>query len=235
LQATFKSMEKFALIVAGGSGTRMGAEIPKQFIELCGRPILMHTLERFYFYDVSMKIVLVLPETQFQVWTELCRKHNFQMPHQLVAGGETRFQSVKNGLDTLPPKGIVFIHDGVRPLVSCETIKHCEHATIEKGNALPVMPVVESLRELTNNASRHTDRSRFRLVQTPQTFRLNLIKQAFQLEESPLFTDDASVCEAIGEAINLVEGNPENIKITRPFDLKIAEFLMINLLQEQNS
>ena len=226
MHATFKSMEKFALIVAGGSGTRMGAEIPKQFIPLCGKPILMHTLEQFHNYDASMQLVLVLPSNQFSVWKELCRENNFQIIHQLVAGGNTRFQSVKNGLDTLPENGLVFIHDGVRPLVSQETIAHCEETTRAKGNALPVMPVVESLRELTPEASKHTDRSRFRLVQTPQTFKLNLIKKAFEQEESPLFTDDASVCEAMGETINLVDGNPENIKITRPFDLKIAEFLL---------
>ena len=235
MHATFKSMEKFALIVAGGSGTRMGADIPKQFISVCGKPILMHTLEQFHNYDSNMQLVLVLPSNQFSAWQELCCKNNFQLDHQLVAGGNTRFQSVKNGLDTLPENGIVFIHDGVRPLVSKKTIAHCEETTLTKGNALPVMPVVESLRELTPKASKHTDRSRFRLVQTPQTFKLELIKKAFQQEESPLFTDDASVYEAMGETINLVEGNPENIKITRPFDLKIAEFLLPTLQQKQNS
>lgn len=219
-------MKKFALIVAGGSGTRMGTDIPKQFLELNGKPILMHTIERFVGHDCSFSITVVLPATQFDYWQELCQTHNFTVPHSLVAGGNSRFQSVKNGLNSLPEEGIVFIHDGVRPLVSNKTIRNCEQAALEKGNALPVIPVIESIRQITTSGSQHADRSQYRLVQTPQTFKLNLIKKAFTQDESPLFTDDASVCEAMGEKINLVDGNPENIKITQPSDLQIAALFL---------
>lgn len=228
--ATFKLMEKFALIVAGGSGTRMGSEVPKQFLELLGKPVLMHTIERFAAYDSALKITLVLPEAQFEYWKGLCSNHRFSIPHQLVAGGNTRFQSVKNGLNSLPREGLVFIHDGVRPLVSPVTIANCEKVAREQGNALPVTPVIESIRQLNGGQSSHADRSAFRLVQTPQTFQLSLIKKAFEQEESPLFTDDASVCEAMGITINLVDGNPENIKITQPQDLKIASCLLPDML-----
>ncbi|WP_107820674.1 2-C-methyl-D-erythritol 4-phosphate cytidylyltransferase [Mangrovibacterium marinum] len=223
-------MEKFALIVAGGSGTRMGSDIPKQFLVLNGKPILMHTIERFSDYDPAFKITLVLPSAQFAYWRELCTRHKFTIAHQLVAGGNSRFQSVKNGLNALPEQGIVFIHDGVRPLVSAATIRNCEKTARQSGNALPVVPVIESIRQITaDGGSQHADRSQYRLVQTPQTFRLGLIKKAFQQEESPLFTDDASVCEAMGETINLVTGNPENIKITQPSDLKIAALFLEGL------
>ncbi len=224
-------MEKFALIVAGGSGTRMGTEIPKQFLELCGKPVLMHTLERFHQFDSSIQLILVLPQTQFQYWQELCERHQFRLAHQLVAGGNSRFQSVKNGLNELPAEGLVFIHDGVRPLVSLPTIQNCENTAIAKGNALPVLPVIESVRKLENGKSVHVDRQTYRLVQTPQTFQLSLIKKAFEQPESPLFTDDASVLEAMGECIHLVDGNSENIKITHPNDLKIAELFLSSLNQ----
>jgi 2-C-methyl-D-erythritol 4-phosphate cytidylyltransferase len=229
-----KRMKKFALIVAGGSGTRMGTDIPKQFLELNGKPILMHTMERFAGYDPAIEITLVLPNAQFDYWRELCRKHRFHLSHHLVGGGNSRFQSVKNGLDSLPSEGIVFIHDGVRPLVSEATIRNCEHTTLEKGNALPVIPVIESIRQLTFEGSQHADRNQYRLVQTPQTFTLELIKKAFGQEESPLFTDDASVCEAMGEHIHLVDGNPENIKITQPSDLKIAALFLQSLTSPEN-
>ncbi|WP_163716985.1 2-C-methyl-D-erythritol 4-phosphate cytidylyltransferase [Mangrovibacterium lignilyticum] len=223
-------MEKFALIVAGGSGSRMGSDIPKQFLLLNGKPTLMHTIERFKNYDDSIQICLVLPEAQFSYWENLCTQHHFSIPHKLTAGGNTRFQSVKNGLNKLPNSGIVFIHDGVRPLVSNQTISNCEKTALKSGNALPVTPVIESIREISTTGSKHADRNNFRLVQTPQTFKIDLIKQAFEQEESSFFTDDASVCEAMGVTINLVEGNPENIKITQPSDLKIAEFLLSSLV-----
>jgi len=226
-------MEKFALIVAGGSGTRMGSEIPKQFLVLNGKPILMHTIERFVHYDPNMKVTLILPSSQFPFWEALCREYGFKIPHTLISGGNTRFQSVKNGLDSLPDSGIVFIHDGVRPLVSSQTIRNCENTTREKGNALPVIPVVESIRQLTSDCSQHADRNLFRLVQTPQTFLLKAIKTAFMQKESPLFTDDASVLEATGSKINLVDGNPENIKITQPTDLKIAAVFIQSIAAQE--
>lgn len=221
-------MEKFALIVAGGSGSRMHTTVPKQYLELAGKPVLMRTLERFAEYDPQMRFVVVLAKDYFMFWQDLCQKYGFTIDHQLVAGGSTRFQSVRNGLEVLPEEGIVFIHDAVRPLVSLQTIRNCDRMATEKGNALPVLSLNDSLREVDCGGNRHVERSCFRLVQTPQTFRLDLIKKAYATAETKFFTDDASVCEAMGVTIKLVEGNPENIKITRPIDLHMAEYLWKN-------
>lgn len=216
-------MKKFALIVAGGSGSRMKMPVPKQFIELSGKPILMHTFEAFKQYDPKIEFILVLPESQIEQWQLLCEKNKFNEKYQLAKGGETRFQSVKNGLEKIPNAGIVFIHDGVRPLVSVETIENCYHMALEKGNALPVMPVTESVRMTNGNANKAVDRSQFYLVQTPQTFSASLIKSAYSKSYSSNFTDDASVLEQTGQTINMVKGNRENIKITYPEDAIIAD------------
>ncbi|WP_321286494.1 2-C-methyl-D-erythritol 4-phosphate cytidylyltransferase [uncultured Sunxiuqinia sp.] len=219
-------MKKFALIVAGGVGQRMGAEVPKQFIRIAGKPILIWTIERFKAFDKDINIVLVLPESQFNYWKEIALEFNLSKSIVLAKGGETRFQSVRSGLNQIPDERIVFIHDGVRPLVSSETLDNCYRMALEKGNALPVAPVVESLRQVDGDQSKHVDRSQYRLVQTPQTFRSSTIKQAYQQAEVPFFTDDASVCEANGVPIHLVDGNVENLKITRPIDLVIATALL---------
>ncbi len=224
-------MEKFALIVAGGAGTRMGAGIPKQFLDLAGKPVLMRTIERFVAYDNSLKIIVVLPHTEFERWNNLCTRHCFRQKYTLVEGGASRFLSVKNGLSGLPGEGLVFIHDGVRPLVSLQTIANCEKVAMEKGNALPVMPLSESLRQVEDDSNKSAERSKFRLVQTPQTFRVGLIKKAYDSVKDESFTDDASVLEACGGTINLVGGNAENIKITRPLDLIIADCLFRHTLK----
>lgn len=215
-------MKKFALIVAGGSGTRMKTSVPKQFTELSGKPILMHTFEAFIQYDPKIEFILVLPESQMELWMQLCEKFKFTEKYELAKGGETRFQSVKNGLEKISGEGIVFIHDGVRPLVSAETIENCYHMAVEKGNALPVVPVTESVRTTDGNANKAVDRSQIYLVQTPQTFSVSLIKSAYRQNYSPSFTDDASVLEQTGQSIHMVKGNRENIKITYPEDLLIA-------------
>jgi 2-C-methyl-D-erythritol 4-phosphate cytidylyltransferase len=215
-------MKKFVVIVAGGSGSRMGTEIPKQFLELCGKPVLMHTLKAFYDYDSQCRLILVLPELQQIFWAKLCEKHSFVLPHKVVSGGETRFHSVQNGLN-LVDDGIVFIHDGVRPLVSNNTLQKCYDTALLSGNAIPVLPVTESLRKTEGNSTVSVDRSLFFGVQTPQTFRTEQILQAFKQPFDPAFTDDASVAEKAGFPIHLVEGNPENIKITQPTDLIFAE------------
>ena len=219
-------MKKFALIVAGGSGNRMNSNVPKQFLELLGRPVLMHTMEAFHRYDHAIKLILVLPETWISFWEDLCKKHNFNLEHQLISGGKVRFQSVQNGLREIYEDGIVFIHDGVRPLVSRETIHNCYEIAVKKGNSLPVIPVSESIREVNKNQSRAVDRSGYFLVQTPQTFRVALIQKAYKNADSDDYTDDASVLENMGESINLTEGNRENIKITFPEDILFAEAIL---------
>jgi len=217
------TMKKFVIIVAGGSGSRMGSEIPKQFLELCGKPVLMHTIQVFYDFDPESKIILVLPEDQQQFWKGLCLKHSFPLAHQVVSGGKTRFHSVKNGLSQITEEGIVFIHDGVRPLVSKETLNRCFETARKYGNAIPVLPVNESLRKQEGDQNISVDRSQYFSVQTPQTFQSEQIVKAFKQDFDSTFTDDASVAEKAGFPIKMVEGNRENIKITTPTDLIIAE------------
>src|SRR5574344_622720 len=221
-------MTNYALIVAGGSGSRMNADVPKQFLLLNEKPVLMHTIERFHEFDNAMEIIVVLPETQFSLWENLCHEYKFSIRHQLVAGGSVRFESVKNGLSKIQDDGIVAIHDGVRPLVSLETIGRCFEVGRLKGNAIPVMPVIESLRIIDGENSKAVDRSSFVTIQTPQVFSISEIKSVYNQPFSEVFTDDASVLEAAGSAINLVEGNIENIKITHPADLIFAGLLIKN-------
>lgn len=219
-------MKKFVLIVAGGKGNRMNSKLPKQFLEINGRPILMHTFDTFLNYDSELIFVLVLPKEEVDTWNDLCKKHQFQVDYKLAFGGETRFYSVKNGLDVLPDVGVVFIHDGVRPLVSKQTLKNCFETAKRKGNALPVISVPESIRMKMGKNSSAVDRSKYFLVQTPQTFETGMIKEAYQKAETDTFTDDATVLEDAGETIHLVEGNRENIKITFPEDLILAKSIL---------
>lgn len=218
--------KKFALIVAGGSGTRMQSTLPKQFLPVLGKPVLMHTIRVFHQFDPNMEIIVVLPKSQFETWNKLCKQFNFSISVTLVQGGDTRFASVKNGLKQINENGIVFIHDGVRPLVSEQTLNNCLETALEKGNALPVVPVSESVRFVDGNKNKALNRSNYFLVQTPQTFQTTAIKEAYQQEYDPLFTDDASVLEKTGLAINTVPGNRENIKITYPEDIHLAEVLL---------
>lgn len=219
-------MKKFALIVAGGSGSRMNNNIPKQFIEINGRPVLMHTFDAFFNFDPNLEFILVLPKDQLTLWKSICEKHSFQFKHKIAFGGKTRFNSVKNGLEQISGEGIVFIHDGVRPLVSGQTLKNCFKMAFAKGNALPVVPVSESVRMVEGSKNTAVDRSKYFMVQTPQTFKCRLIKSAYQQATSDLFTDDATVLESMGETINIVEGNRENIKITYPEDLILADIYL---------
>lgn len=215
-------MQKYAVIVAGGSGTRMQSEIPKQFIELKGLPILMYTINAFH-YD-NIQIILVLPDNQIDFWKQLIDQFGFKTPHQIVIGGSSRFDSVKNGLKSiLSDDGLVAIHDGVRPLVNREIINRSFEVASTNGNAIVSIPLKDSIRSVDSTVNRQEDRSRFRLIQTPQTFQLNLIKKAFEQPFDPLFTDDASVLEKAGFSIHLIEGSYQNIKITTPEDLLIAE------------
>lgn len=216
-------MNYYVLIVAGGKGLRMGGDIPKQFLPIGGKPILMRTIEAFRSVLDDVKIVLVLPADQHEYWQELCRKHDFRSPKLIANGGATRFHSVSNGLILLPDgeDAVVGVHDGVRPFVSAETIRRCFSAAAEGKAVVPVVPVVETLRQiLPDGKSLTRPRDEYRLVQTPQTFPLALLKEAYRQPFSEAFTDDASVVEALGKEITMVEGNRENIKITTPSDLK---------------
>lgn len=219
-------MKHTALIVAGGKGLRMGSELPKQFLPIGGKPVLMHTLEAFHRFDSAIDLILVLPEEQQGYWKQLCEKHRFTIRHLIVNGGETRFHSVKNGLALVSGGGLVGVHDGVRPFVSQEVIRRCyDRAATEKA-VIPVVDVVETVRQVTESGSRTVNRDDYKLVQTPQVFDSDLLRRAYAQDFMPFFTDDASVVEAMGVPVYLVEGNRENIKLTTPFDLKIATALL---------
>jgi len=223
------SPKRIAIIVAGGSGTRMGADVPKQFLTLKGEPVLMHTLRVFRGVPSITDIILVLPESQINLWAELCKKYKFNLSYTIVKGGETRFESVRNGLSKVNSlDSLIAIHDGVRPLVSVDVIENCFTAAEQNGNAIPVVKPVESVRFSDNTSTYPTNREKVYLVQTPQVFKASIIKRCYETAWQPSFTDDASVVEFSGEKIHLVEGNRENIKITTPLDLTIAEALLQN-------
>ncbi len=218
--------KEFALIVAGGKGTRIKSATPKQFIGLCGKPVLFHTLEAFHRYSPSLPIVLVLPADDFATWKQLVVEHRFTIPVTMQSGGETRFQSVKRGLEKISGPGLVAIHDGVRPLVSEDIIGASFRLAAVHGTAIAAVRLKESLRMTDQDTTRAVDRSKFRLIQTPQTFDLDLIRRAYDQKEDPSLTDDASVAERAGHSISLFEGSYENIKITTPEDLVLAEALL---------
>lgn len=219
-------MDKYVIIVAGGKGLRMGSDLPKQFLPLGGKPVLMHTLEVFRRYDAALHIILVLPREQQDFWKQLCAEHDFRIEHQVADGGETRFHSVKNGLALVQTAGLVGVHDGVRPFVSVEVIRRCYELAERQRAVIPVIDVVETVRHLTDAGSETVSRDDYKLVQTPQVFDVQLLKQAYAQEFTPFFTDDASVVEALGVAVYLAAGNRENIKITTPFDLKVGSVLL---------
>jgi 2-C-methyl-D-erythritol 4-phosphate cytidylyltransferase len=220
------SVKKYVIIVAGGKGERMNAGLPKQFLPIGNKPILMHTLAAFYEYDPQVSIILVLPGSQFSFWKKLCEEHHFAIPHLLTEGGETRFHSVKNGLLLVTEDSLVAVHDGVRPFVSQATIFRCFEAAGLKGSAIPTTELIDSIRYIDEKGNKAVNRNNYRLIQTPQVFQSTLLKEAYQQKYTPDFTDDASVVEALGKKIQLVEGNKENIKITTPFDLEIAKILI---------
>lgn len=226
-------LKEYALIVAGGKGTRIKSKLPKQFLELNGLPILMHTINAFFRYSHSIKVILVLPEDDFETWADLCKKHKFNKPILLQTGGETRFQSVKNGLSKIDGGGLVAIHDGVRPLVSEDIIGASFRLAAVHQSAVAAVRLKESIRMTDQDNTKAVDRSRFRLIQTPQTFQVDLIKKAYQSKDDPSLTDDASVAERAGHIISLFEGSYENIKITTPEDLVVAEALLNSKLKQE--
>jgi 2-C-methyl-D-erythritol 4-phosphate cytidylyltransferase len=221
-------LSEHALIVAGGKGTRIGNALPKQFIELDGTPILIHTLRAFFQYAPNLHVVLVLPEDDFTVWKTLTQKHKFHQNVVLQKGGETRFQSVRNGLEKIDGNGLVAIHDGVRPLVSPDIIGASFRLAAAHASAVAAVRLKDSIRMTDQDTTQAADRSRFRLIQTPQTFRVDLIRNAYKIKEDPSLTDDASVAERAGHRISLFEGSYENIKITTKEDLIIADAFLRN-------
>lgn len=219
----------YIIIVAGGKGLRMGTDIPKQFLCIGGKPVLMHTISRFHAYRQDLSIILVLPKEQQAYWQELCKQHSFTIPHTIVDGGATRFGSSKNGLAVIPDyaKGVVGIHDGVRPFVSVDVIARCFEAARSHQAAIPVLAVTDTLRKIEGDGSGYNVlRDDYRIVQTPQVFDITLAKEAFNEEYQESFTDDASVIEHFGGKVIMVDGNRENIKITTPFDLLVAEKIL---------
>ncbi len=232
-------MKKYVIIVAGGKGTRFSStnvtptSVPKQFLLLNNKPVLMHTIERFHAYlsqdEEAGDTILVLPHNQINYWQQLCSRHSFTIPHLIVAGGETRCQSVENGLNKVPNDALVAVHDGVRPLITTKLIARCFNQTEQTGCAIPTIPATDTLRHITG---RLIDRNSILSVQTPQVFDSTKLKDAYNqmiTHQTSIFTDDASVYEAAGYKLTFVEGENSNIKITRPFDLLIAEFFIKTL------
>lgn len=214
------------IIVAGGKGLRMGSELPKQFIPIGGKPVLMHTIQAFYDFDNNIKIILVLPSSHQKYWKEISDKYNFTIPHIIANGGETRFHSVRNGLEHIT-EGLVGVHDGVRPFPSQKLIASCFKQAITKKAVIPAIPSTDSLRQLINETrSKIVDRSKIVLIQTPQVFSSTILKKAYEVEFNDIFTDDASVVEAMGIEVSIVKGEDTNIKITTPIDLKIGELIL---------
>jgi len=215
--------KKYVIITAGGAGTRMDSEIPKQFMELNGLPVIMHSIHAFADYSPTIKLIVVLPSGHMDKWNSILEKHPIPIEYEVCAGGETRFDSVKNGLELIDGEGLVAVHDAVRPLASVQLINECFLRAAQKGSAIPVVPLTDSAREIAGEESRPIDRDKFRLVQTPQAFDLTLIKKAYNQAYRASFTDDASVVEAFGSKIFLVDGEKKNIKITTQEDLLIAK------------
>lgn len=223
---TEKVLKKYAIIVAGGSGTRMNSPVPKQFLKLNGLPVLMHTINKFSDINHGIEIILVLPTPLIPEWQELCKEFNFNTPLKTAEAGDTRFHSVKNGLALIKEEGIVAVHDAVRPLVNTKTIVSAYKAAEMYGNAVPAIPLNDSIRQIESTKSIAVDRARYCMIQTPQCFTTEIIKKAYLKEYKFSYTDDASVVESLGEKIHLIDGTPDNIKITTPQDLVVAEALL---------
>lgn len=219
-------MKKYVIIVAGGKGIRMSSDLPKQFLILGEKPILMHTIQRFAEYDPTIKIILVLPQDQQDYWKGLCRQYDFMVPHKIANGGDTRFQSVKNGLAFIRERGLVGIHDGVRPFVTTEVIDRCYKTAETAGAVIPVIDIVETVREVLPEGSRSVNRNLYKIVQTPQVFQNDLLLRAYNQLYREEYTDDATVVESCDIKVTLVEGNRENIKITTPFDLMLGKEIL---------
>lgn len=225
-------MNKYAVIVAGGKGLRMGNAVAKQFLPLAGKPVLYHTLKAFADAYQDMKLILVLPQEQLSYAQMVLQAFPDRLDVTIVAGGETRYHSVQNGLAVIDGDGVVFVHDGVRPLVSVELIRKCYTQAVEKGSAIPAIAVVDSMRMVDGDNSKPVNRDLMRSIQTPQTFRTDMLLTAFKQEYNEAFTDEATVVEAIGPQVFLVDGEKQNIKLTTPEDMMMAEMMMMKRLQD---
>lgn len=223
-------MKRNVIIVAGGIGKRMNADIPKQFLLLKGKPVLIHTMHAFYEYDNNINIITVLPVNYVNYWKQLCHDYSFDIEHEIITGGDTRFVSVQNALKNISDEGLTAVHDGIRPFVSQETIKRCFDTAKIYGSALPVIPLKESIRYVNKNESKYLNRKLYQIVQTPQVFQSRILKEAYVQKFEINFTDDASVVEAKGYKVIITQGNEENIKITTPLDMKFAEIL-VNIVE----
>ena len=230
--AYFRPMQRtsqmnYVIIVAGGTGTRMQSNLPKQFIELAGKPIIVHAIEKFVQWDPSIRIIVVMHADFISMWTEMAMIHCPSIKHQIVGGGAERFDSVKAGLAYVDATdAVVGIHDAARPLVSIATLQRCYEGALHHGSAIPCIPVTDSVRMLDLDGSHHLDRTMLRAVQTPQCFEMSVLSKAYEQPYKSVFTDDASVVEAAGFTVQLVDGNRENIKITNPEDILVAESLL---------
>ncbi len=229
-------MKRYIIVVAGGKGLRMGSNVPKQFMLLNGKPLVMTTIENLCAMDVTLRVILVLPKEQLQLWDELCAEYSFAIPVKVVAGGTTRFHSVQNGLAAIdePEEALVGVHDGVRPFLAMKVYDELFREAAINGAVIPVIPVHDSMRRFIGGqgATEAVPRDRYRLVQTPQVFKLSILRKAYEQLYLEQFTDDASVVEAMGEFVHIVEGNRENIKITTPFDFVLAKAIVECLTQQ---
>jgi len=218
--------EKYCIIVAGGKGLRMASRTPKQFLLLSGKPVLFWSISMFLFYDPSIKVILVLPEEYISGWTALSNKYNLSGVLTIIQGGESRYHSVKNGVNKLPDTGLVAIHDGVRPLVSQKLISRCFDLATKKGNAIPYTLIQDTMRHLKGSKNISVDRNKYVRIQTPQVIDIETLKKAFSKPWNKNFTDESRMLESIGVPICLVEGEEENIKITNKNDLLLASHYM---------
>ena len=219
-------MKKTAIIVAGGTGQRMGTTLPKQFLAIDGKSILLHTVGQFVTAFADINFIIVLPADYIQQGQALILESGLSQPFQFVAGGDTRFQSVKNGLAQVDPESIVFVHDAVRCLLTPSLIQRCYQQALEKESAIPAVASTDTIRILEETKHHVVDRTNVMMIQTPQTFNAAILKKAFEQAYQPAFTDEANVLEASGKEVYLIEGEYENIKITRPLDLAIAEYIL---------
>ena len=214
------------ILVAGGSGTRMGTEIPKQFLMLGAKPVLLHTLEKFYSADPDLEIVIVLPATEQERWNIICKEYQVNIPHAIADGGNSRSSSVANGLQTCKAQGVIAVHDAVRPLLSVDLIRNCFEEARKNGTAIPCVPLKDSIRKVEGVANRNVDREQFKLIQTPQCFKSDILRKAYAAWDGNSKSDDAGLVEMIGQSIHLCQGEADNIKITDSSDLLFAESLI---------